>query len=132
MPNNLKTNPIHLGLGGTALELPEFTGDMSWYEDYGKRTAADGKDGRLVTIHSFSEPWDVWEVHPVGSEVVLCLDGEITLTQKDGPDGEPSSVHLQSGEYAINTPGVWHTADVDAPATALFITAGEGTENHPR
>ena len=132
MPSNLKKNPIHLGLGATAIELPEFTGDMNWYKDYGKRTASDGKEGRLVTIHSFSEPWDVWEVHPVGSEVVLCLEGEMTLTQKDGPDGKESSVHLQKGEYAINAPGVWHTADVDGSATALFITAGEGTENHPR
>ncbi len=32
MASKLTKNPIHLGLGGTALELPEFTGDMSWYE----------------------------------------------------------------------------------------------------
>ena len=25
---------IHLGLGGRAIPQPEFTGDMSWYEDY--------------------------------------------------------------------------------------------------
>ena len=35
-------------------------------------------------------------------------------------------------EYAINAPGVWHTADVTGEATALFITAGKGTEHRPR
>jgi hypothetical protein len=27
---------------------------------------------------------------------------------------------------------VWHTADVVGTATALFITAGMGTQNRPR
>lgn len=36
------------------------------------------------------------------------------------------------GEYAINPPGVWHTADVEGEATALFITAGLGTEARAR
>ena len=39
---------------------------------------------------------------------------------------------LQAGEYAINPPGTWHTADVDHEATGLFITAGMGTEHRPR
>ena len=39
---------------------------------------------------------------------------------------------LNPGEYAINDPGVWHTADVESEATALFITSGEGTEHRPR
>jgi hypothetical protein len=46
--------------------------------------------------------------------------------------GAPRRVVLGPGEFAINDPGVWHTADVDAPATALFITAGVGTEVRPR
>jgi hypothetical protein len=41
-------------------------------------------------------------VHPWGDELVLCVE-----------------------------PGVWHTADVAGPATALFITAGLGTELRP-
>ena len=31
-----------------------------------------------------------------------------------------------------NAPGVWHTADVQGRATALFITAGEGTKQRTR
>ena len=51
------------------------------------------------------------------------------------PDGREQAVVLAAGEYAINAAGMWHTADVapsDGPATALFITAGLGTEHRAR
>ena len=47
MPNLLE-EPIHLGLGATAVVQPPFTG-MAWYEDYAARTAADGVEGRPIT-----------------------------------------------------------------------------------
>lgn len=130
MPRTLAQHPIHLGLGATSEVQPEFTGAMDWYMAYGQRSAADGVEGRLVSMHTFSAPWDSWEMHPHGSEVVVCTAGVITLTQEI--DGQEQRVTLRAGEYAINDPGVWHTADVDAPATALFITAGAGTEMRPR
>lgn len=129
-PHHLPTHPIHLGLGATATVQPPFTG-MDWYEAYGERTAADGAEGRLVSMYSFAESWDSWEMHPKGHEVVVCTSGEITLTQ-EYPDGRVEQVTLGPGDYAINDPGVWHTADVESEATALFITAGEGTEHRPR
>ena len=128
----LEAHPIHLGLGAKASIEPEFTGDLSWYEAYGQRHGdADGAEGRLVAMHTFSAPWDAWEMHPKGDEVVLCLSGEITLLQ-ESQDGRTAQITLAPGEYAINPPGVWHTADVDGTATALFITAGLGTEHRPR
>ena len=75
----LDTHPLHLGLGATAVPQPEFTGAMEWYEGYVARHAADGAEGRLVTVHSFSESWDSWEMHPLGDEVVCCLTGSMTL-----------------------------------------------------
>lgn len=129
--HNLNKHPIHLGLGATAEVEPEFTGEMDWYEGYGERHGMDGREGRLVSLHTFSAPWDMWEMHPKGSEVVLCTAGEMVLHQ-EMPDGRVQQVTLQPGEYAINPPGVWHTADIDGEATALFITAGEGTEHRPR
>lgn len=127
---SLSENPVHLGLGATALAQPPFTG-MDWYEAYAQRTAADGVEGRLVSLHSFAESWDSWEMHPRGHEVVVCTAGTIVLTQ-EFPDGRVEQVTLSPGDYAINDPGVWHTADVEAEATALFITAGEGTQHRPR
>lgn len=130
-PHQINRYPIHLGLGATAVSEPEFTGEMSWYGGYSDRHAHDGAEGRLVTMHTFSESWDVWEMHPVGSEVVLCVAGDITLHQETA-DGTHATVALADGEYAINQPGTWHTADVDGSATVLFITAGQGTEHRPR
>ena len=122
---------IHLGPGGHAVPQPPFTGDMSWYEEYGRRHGSDGSDGRLVALHRFEEPWTSWEMHPAGDEVVCCVQGRMTLHQEHA-DGSCDSVRLGPGDYAINPPGTWHTADTDGPVVALFITVGEGTTHRPR
>jgi hypothetical protein len=96
-----------------------------------ERHAADGAEARLVSMHTFSSSWDMWEVHPNGHEVVLCISGAITLHQ-EMPDGTKTTIALESGQYAVNEPGTWHTADVEDEATALFITAGLGTEHRAR
>ena len=127
----LAANPIHLGLGATALTEPLFTGSMDWYTGYVDRHQSDGVEGRLVSTFTFKDSWNMWEMHPSGAEVVLCLAGDITLHQ-ERPDGSKRSVVLAPGEYAINERGTWHTADVTGEATALFITAGEGTQHRPR
>jgi quercetin dioxygenase-like cupin family protein len=130
-PYKLETRPIHLGRNATALVQPEFTGSMDWYAGYVERHQPDGAEGRLVSMFTFSEPWNSWEMHPHGSEVVVCTSGQITLYQEHA-DGTRSTVTLRTGEYAINPPGTWHTADVKGEASALFITAGLGTQNRPR
>lgn len=126
---DLHQNPVHLGLGATAETQPPFTG-MEWYADYSARHASDGAEGRLVSMHRFTADWDVWEMHPVGSEMVLCTSGAIALIQE--VSGEHVRIELQPGQYAINPPGVWHTAEVADQAEAVFITAGECTEHRPR
>ena len=130
MPPNIYSRPVHLGLGAKAVVEPEFTG-MDWYEAYVARHEEDGAEGRLVAMHRFTEDWDSWEMHPAGHEVVICVDGAMTLHQ-ELPDGTTGRVSLGPGDYAINPPGAWHTADVDGAATALFITAGLGTQHRPR
>ena len=126
---SLERFPLHLGLGARAESQPEFTG-MEWYAAYVDRNAADGDEGRLVSLYSFNENWTSWERHPAGDEAVICTAGEITLLQ-ELPDGM-QSVTLRAGDYAINPRGVWHTADITGGATALFITSGRGTEHRPR
>ena len=131
MGMSIERFPIHLGLGARAVPQAEFTGGMDWYAAYGTANAADGKEGRLVSLFTFTESWTSWEMHPAGDEVVLCVEGTMTLHQ-ERPDGTRETVTLAPGEYAINAPGVWHTADVEGSATALFITAGEGTTHRER
>ena len=123
--------PIHLGLGARAVEEPQFTGDMSWYQAYGERHSDDLDEGRLVAMSRFEAPWTSWEMHPAGDEVVCCLQGQMTLHQ-ELPDGTKRSHELGPGEYTINPPGVWHTADTDGPVVALFITVGKDTTHRPR
>ena len=127
---SVSTFPIHLGLGGTAEREPEFTGDMAWYGAYTERHGIDGDDGRLVSFHTFSESWDVWEMHPTGAEVVMCTAGQITLVQEI--DGQEVRTTMSAGQAAINEPGTWHTADVDAEASCVFITSGLGTQHRER
>jgi hypothetical protein len=129
MATLLSRNPVHLGLGATATSEPAFTG-IEWYRTYAARHAGDGNEGRLVAMHTFDKPWDSWEMHPAGHEVVLCTAGELTLLQEIG--GKTVRTSLKAGEYAINPPGVWHTADLEHSATAVFITAGAGTEHRAR
>ena len=127
--HKLNENWIHLGLGASAETQPPFT-DMSWYAEYGAKVAGDGAEGRLVSMHSFTSDWDVWEMHPVGSEVVICTSGSMDLIQET-PGGE-TKLTLTAGEYAINPAGVWHTANIGDSAEAVFITAGQGTEHRQR
>lgn len=129
-PFELTRFPVHLGLGATVEHLGEFDGTPDWYERYGAAHAGDGADGRLVTIHTFDSPWDSWEMHPRGAELVACVDGSMTLHQEI--DGETRTAVLSAGEAIVNPPGVWHTADIEGEATAFFITAGAGTEIRPR
>lgn len=128
---DLSTFPIHLGLNATAVPQPAFSGQMQWYEQYGIRHDADGAEGRLVAMHTFDKSWESWEMHPNGSEVVVCIAGELTLLQDPG-NGQFQRTVLTPGLYTINPPGVWHTADVTDTASALFITAGLGTQHRAR
>ncbi len=121
---------VHLGLGAKAETQPAFDG-MDWYAAYTARAAGDGAEGRLVSLFAFDANWESWEMHPAGDELVVCVDGEMTLHQQLA-DGKVETVTLGPGDYAINPPGVWHTADVAGEATALFVTAGMGTEHRPR
>jgi hypothetical protein len=47
--------------------------------------------------------------------------------------GEVVRETIREGEYVIDASGVWHTAELEPGVveTALFVTAGEGTEHRP-
>jgi mannose-6-phosphate isomerase-like protein (cupin superfamily) len=127
---DLASYPAHLDRAGGVARLPEFDGSPDWYERYSVAHADDGDAGRLVSLHSFTESWDSWEMHPRGEELVVCVAGAIVLHQEIG--GDDRTVELGAGDAVINPAGVWHTADVTGPCTALFITAGAGTEVRSR
>jgi mannose-6-phosphate isomerase-like protein (cupin superfamily) len=88
----------------------------------------------LVSQYNFDEPWPVWEMHPMGDELVYLLKGDIDLVLLQ--DGREVVIRIHApGDYVAVPQGVWHTARPNAPSTLLFITPGEGTlneENPPR
>jgi quercetin dioxygenase-like cupin family protein len=127
---DLTAKPIHLGLGARALAVEGFGWDGEVLAAYAAAVADDGAEGRIVMVFQDSSTWDVWERHPAGEEVVVCLSGRMTLVQD--VDGEHEQVVLGPYEAAINPRGVWHTADIHEPVQFLTITPGQGTEHRPR
>jgi len=135
MAKDLSKHPLHLGLGATTVSQPTFTGDMPWYQAYSERHAADGAEGRLVSMHTFTESWDCWEMHPLGSEAVIVTEGKMVLVQEipDGNGNKVTKTELTKGQVAVNPPGVWHTSELEKGSTcsAVFITAGKDTQHRP-
>lgn len=129
-PFDLTTTPAHLGLGATTQPLHGFSWDAASLEDYQRRTESDGDEGRLVTMFSFTDPWPHWEMHPNGSELVVCVSGRSRLIQER--EGENTTVELAAGHAIVNPAGTWHIAEPLEPTTMLFITAGRGTVHRPR
>ncbi|MFM8847726.1 MAG: cupin [Actinomycetota bacterium] len=129
---HLKLFPLHLAANGGALELDHFTGEPGWYASYEQEFAIDGAAGRLVSWHSFDSSWDMWEMHPRGDEIVLCIEGAIELVQEI--DGHSLITCLAPGQWAVNKAGTWHTANLDhgLTATCVFITSGLGTQHRSR
>jgi quercetin dioxygenase-like cupin family protein len=121
---------IHLGLGATATPLPDFEWSADYLEGYDRRFAADGNEGRLVTMGSSGDSWTTWERHPAGEEVVVALSGRVELIQRI--EGQERRIALGPGQAVVNPVGVWHTAEVVEPGEMLFITPGKGTEHEPR
>jgi quercetin dioxygenase-like cupin family protein len=121
---------VHLGLGATATPLPDFEWSQEYLAAYGERFASDGDEGRLVVLDRQDATWTTWERHPAGDELVVLVSGRVDLIQEI--DGEHRVVELHPGQAVINPPGVWHTATVHEPSSALFVTPGRGTEHRPR
>ncbi|MEU5162716.1 cupin domain-containing protein [Streptomyces sp. NPDC020875] len=127
---DLRTTPVHLGLGSRAKPVEGFSWNPEVLQAYSAAVAADGDEGRLVTIFDGHGPGDHWERHPVGDELVICLSGSVTVTRD--MDGAHERVVLGPGEATVNPAGTWHAVDMAGPASILTITAGLGTGHRPR
>lgn len=127
---DLSTTHVHLGLGSRAIPVPDFQWTPDFLEKYTADHAADGDEGRLVMVGTGESNWTSWERHPAGEELVVVLDGRMTLIQEI--DGAERRIDLRAGEAAINPRNVWHTSDIAEPCRTLFVTPGLGTEHRPR
>ncbi|GAA0854875.1 cupin domain-containing protein [Aliiglaciecola litoralis] len=82
----------------------------------------------LVSAHTFSQDWQVWEKHPAGDEIVMLLSGccELVIRQASG---EETQSLTSIGDFAIVPQNLWHTARTSTATQLLFITPGENTQN---
>ena len=76
-----------------------------------------------------TEDWPHWEMHPAGEEVLVQLDGAMTLIL-DEPDGE-RRVEMRAGSTCIVPRGIWHRALVPETSRFLAVTYGAGTTHRP-
>jgi mannose-6-phosphate isomerase-like protein (cupin superfamily) len=99
------------------------------YEELDRRF--DGFRGRtLVSSYSFDSDWPTWEMHPAGDEIVCLLSGDVEMVlQREGQ--EEATRLRQPGSYVVVPKGTWHTARIRVPATMLFVTPGQDTQNRP-
>lgn len=129
-PIDLSTTPLHLGLGSRARPIRGFAFDPAVLQAYGEAVASDGGEGRMLIIIDEEGPGDHWESHPSGDEVIVCLDGTVTVTRDH--EGTTEQVVLEPGRATINLAGVWHTVDAHGTARILTITPGLGTQHRQR
>ncbi len=118
-----------VSLGTDGRTLPMEVTDSFWPDLVSGKIGAGA--GRLLSLFAFDEPWDQWEVHPNGDEIVLLLEGAAEMTL-EGADGETETVRLATpGSFVLIERGTWHTARTAVPTRMLFVTDGEGTEHRP-
>jgi quercetin dioxygenase-like cupin family protein len=127
---DLSKTHVHLGLGSRAIAIPDFEWSPEFLARYNAEHGVDGPEGRLVMMGSGDSSWTSWERHPAGEELVVVVEGRLTLIQEI--DGAERRIEMAAGEAAINPRNVWHTADIHEPCRTLFVTPGTGTEHRRR
>jgi uncharacterized cupin superfamily protein len=121
---------VHLGLGSTAVPLPNFSWTPEYMMAYLRAHLGDRDERRLVGIVEANETWTHWECHTGGDEIVVQLTGRSDIVQEI--DGIEQTIALTPGQAAVNPRGVWHTSTVHEPGNTLFIAAGRRTTYRAR
>jgi mannose-6-phosphate isomerase-like protein (cupin superfamily) len=129
-PFSLDTDPVHLSgaLRNVPIEGFDFTPDA--FMAYIGAHCSDDDPGRIAMIEHSPEPWGAWECHHDGDELVIVTSGVALFVQEI--DGEHVQQRVTAGQAIINPRGVWHTADVEQPFSAVYLTPCPGTEHRPR
>lgn len=83
----------------------------------------------LVAAFVSTEDWPHWEMHPEGEEVLILIDGAMTLIL-DESAGE-RRVEMGPGSTCIVPRGVWHRALVRQTSRFIGLTYGAGTSHRP-
>ena len=83
----------------------------------------------LVSFGRGEGDWPHWEMHPKGDEVLILLEGSLTLIIDQ--DGQESRLDMTSGQTFVMPKGAWHRAVAQRGVRMIFMTYGEGTQHRP-
>ncbi len=83
----------------------------------------------LVGVYAGATDWPSWEMHPQGDEVLVLLEGELTMLFEREAGEEPHP--MRAGATLVVPAGVWHRALILRPGKLLGITYGAGTLHKP-
>jgi mannose-6-phosphate isomerase-like protein (cupin superfamily) len=115
----------YLGLDGKGAVTPLPVGPDFW------ATIGDNPNvgGTLVTVNGGEGDWPHWEMHPEGDEVLVLLEGEVTIVfERPGRDG---LYPMRPGATVIVPAGTWHRGVGQKAVKMLFMTWGAGTTHKP-
>jgi len=85
--------------------------------------------GTLVSAYVSEADWPHWEMHPEGDEVLVLIDGRMTMILEEA--GGERRVEMAPGATCIVPKGAWHRAIVPEPSRFIAITYGAGTTHRP-
>ncbi len=114
----------------TVMPVRDFGFDGESFEQYTRELCTDELPGRIIMIEESPESWSAWECHLIGDEVVYVLEGSGRFLQNTGEG--VTTIPFKAGDAVINPRGVWHTADVDSPMRAMYLTPCPGTVHRNR
>ena len=83
----------------------------------------------MVAVFRSDADWGHWEMHPGGDEIVMVIDGDITMIVEEG--SIERRIALTPGCAVVIPAGARHRALVSRPSRMLAITYGEGTTHAP-
>ena len=86
--------------------------------------------GTLVSAFVSEGDWTGWEMHPGGDEVLILLDGRMTMILDEAGASE-RRVEMTPGSTCIVPRGAWHRALVPQPSRFIANAYGAGTRHRP-
>jgi len=81
--------------------------------------------GTLVTVGTGDGDWPRWEMHPQGDEILILLEGRLTVMLER--EGNSRQVDMNPGSTLVVPKGTWHRAVAQEAVRMLFVTYGPGT-----
>ena len=120
---DLEETYLSLDGAGAVAEHPV---DAGFWATIDRNTALKGT---LVAVFRGNADWDHWEMHPAGDEILVLIEGTLTMLLQR--DGDVTRHLMVDGSTLVVPAGVWHRALIDRPTRLMAITYGAGTTHRP-